>query len=60
MRKIKICAAVLLLVFAVAFMFSCGEKEESDGLQIVATVFPQYDFAYGNHYAFARRRRYRA
>ena len=44
MKKLLISAFLLAVICAC--LFSCGEKEDTgSGLHIVATVFPQYDFA---------------
>jgi zinc transport system substrate-binding protein len=46
MKKILILTLAVLTVFSSFCLYSCEKNEETDGkIKIVATLFPQYDFA---------------
>ncbi len=50
MRKLKFLCLLLLLCMLLSFVCSCvstDNSQKSDGISIVATLFPQYDFAKG-------------
>ena len=45
MRRCSVKKLILLLLCLIFVLSSCGEAESSDKIKIVATMFPQYDFA---------------
>ena len=46
MKKTILSILLILLTLSCLCLSSCGEEEKDDGtLKIVATLFPQYDFA---------------
>ena len=36
---------ILALCLAVLLLAGCGEKQEEEGIQVVAVIFPEYDWA---------------
>jgi len=44
-KSVKIVSLILCAVFAALSFGSCGSVKEKNGVSVVTTIFPQYDFA---------------